>query len=297
MTRKAIFLLASTIISMVLGVAVTNKGECGAPEPTEEHIAVAQEMARNESKISINNFAVLDKIHVPVYVHVVSANKKEYPKVGLRFPFIYVTLSVVTIRNAYSEAQNKQVRAMITTLNKNYENMGFQFSLRKTDYTVNIGWASGKDGLTMKKLLRKGNYRTLNLYYVNTVLQSSTGTITGMCQFPTTGGNSGKTLILDGCVIRRDAMNNGQTTTHEVGHWLGLFHTFQGGCTGSGDMVADTPACKQTWSCDEKTDTCPKLPGKDAVHNFMAYGNCRTQFTDGQAKRARSQYEFYRAKK
>ena len=180
-------------------------------------------------------------------------------------------------------------------MNMNYINMGFQFSLKKIDYTVNVNWNSGKDSFAMKKLLRKGNYKALNLYYVKTVIPSSTGTITGTCQFPSTSGKSGNMFISDGCIIRHDTLGNGQTTTHEVGHWLGLLHTFQGGCTGNGDMVADTPACQQSWSCEEKTNTCPKVPGYDPVHNFMAYGNCRRQFTNGQAKRARSLYQFYRA--
>ncbi|KAK2591340.1 hypothetical protein QQS21_010964 [Conoideocrella luteorostrata] len=268
MALKNILLIAASMAAAVMGAAVNN-GECGAPEPTEEHIAVAKLMAVNETMINANEFAAQANVNVPVYVHVVAKSKNEY-------------------------AKDKDIRSTIADMNADYRNMGFQFSLKSIDYTVNKDWASGKNDMAMKKKLRKGNYKTLNLYYVNTVRSSTSGQINGQCYFPTSGAK-GDVLTRDGCTIRQDQMTNGQTTTHEVGHWLGLYHTFQGGCKGDGDHVSDTPACQKSWSCDEKQDTCPTLPGKDAVHNFMAYGKCRDRFTAGQGKRARSQYQYYRA--
>ena len=80
---------------------------------------------------------------------------------------------------------------------------------------------------------------------------------------------------------------NGGTLEHEAGHYFGLYHTFQGGCSGSNDQVNDTPAMSEDgiYSCDENQDSCPDIEGIDPVTNIMNYSDCNYEFTPGQADR------------
>lgn len=96
--------------------------------------------------------------------------------------------------------------------------------------------------------------------------------------------------------------NMGGTATHEIGHYLGLYHTFEGGCgTGScstsGDLVCDTPdEATASTGCPDGKDTCPS-PGTDPIHNYMDYSTdvCYTNFTPGQDARMNAAVAQYRS--
>jgi len=85
--------------------------------------------------------------------------------------------------------------------------------------------------------------------------------------------------------------------THEIGHWLGLYHTFEGGCNGKGDHVKDTPAHRVNYSCGKGQDSCKKKDGLDPIRNFMNYtpDSCMRTFTPGQFERMVSHWREYRS--
>ena len=176
----------------------------------------------------------------------------------------------------------------------------FQFELVAVDYTTNAEWFNmsyqSPAEREAKTALHRGGANALNIY------SGTAGANLGWATWPWAQKEHPER---DGIVIDFDSMpggniegfNLGHTATHEAGHWFGMYHTFQGGCSASGDGVADTPAMKvPTSGCPEGKDTCTNDPGVDPIHNYMDYSTdpCYSEFSQGQVERAVGFFTQYR---
>jgi len=201
---------------------------------------------------------------------------------------------------------DSQIASQITVLNNDYASCGITFTLAATDRTVNSDWFNNAGPGTsqqtaMKKALKKGTAAALNVYTVGFVSGAGAGLL-GYATFPSDYASAPTD---DGVVMLYSSTpggsaanyNLGRTLTHEAGHWVGLYHTFQGGCSGTGDSVADTPAeSTAVFGCPTTNpDTCSSA-GVDPIHNYMdyTYDSCMNQFTPGQCTRALAQIAAYR---
>jgi hypothetical protein len=169
----------------------------------------------------------------------------------------------------------------------------FKFRLLSIDWTANDAWFNmeyrpdpTEAERAAKTTLNRGDKSTLNIYTIKISERPF-----GWARWPWELDKG-----VDGVVIKdmtlpgggEHAYDEGDTATHEVGHWLGLFHTFERGCNSLGDEVEDTPAeLGPTKYCPLQVDSCPNESGQDSIDNFMnyTYDSCMFKFTAGQARR------------
>lgn len=147
----------------------------------------------------------------------------------------------------------------------------------------------------LKELSFWDNTKYLNIY----IVKSISGSVLGYSSFP--GGPPDE----DGIVVRHNVFGKigtasaslGRTATHEIGHWFGLYHTFNNACgtdiCTDGDYVCDTPPVLiANFGCPSSINSCsndnPDL--NDNIENYMDYTNdgCKNMFTEGQKLRIKA---------
>ncbi len=181
-----------------------------------------------------------------------------------------------------------------------------------TDYSsegITAGQGSGADELEVKALSRWPATDYVNVWVVTEIENNNGGFgIQGYAYFP------GASAVRDGIIIMHSAFgvsgtvnswnNLNRTFTHEVGHYLNLYHTFEGdnsgnncpsttnGCgSGAGDCCVDTePHIRAASNCPTGTNTCTSASWADVQHNYMNYSSqtCADMFSEDQSNRMRA---------
>ncbi|HXI13318.1 MAG TPA: zinc metalloprotease [Thermoanaerobaculia bacterium] len=279
--RLAAVLVSTLLLAATVPLHAGQPDRCGTRQPGDQEIAQIESAVARGQKGKTS--AVID-----VWIHVISS--------GAGF--------------ANGEVSDAMIRDQMRVLDQSFNgqsggaNTGFGFNLAGVTRTVNQVWfetlvTDFAVETAAKTALRKGGPGTLNIYTVDG------GPYLGFAYFPSILTTS--YAILDGVVLDWRSLpggtfaiySEGDTATHEVGHWLALYHTFDGKCGAKGDYIADTPAeFSPAFRCPVGRDTCSgtSQPGLDPIFNFMDYtqDSCMYEFTAGQTARMQAAWTGFR---
>jgi hypothetical protein len=252
--------------------------------------AESQEVAQIEQNIAKGRGKVKAAVTIPVWIHVITRGAG----------FANGELSRAMIQ--------QQIKVLVDSYGGRTGGAGsiFDFELAGLTQTNNQTWFERmaidlEVETEAKRALRRGGPDALNIYTVDG------GPYLGFADYPNILTDP-TYAILDGVVLDWRSLpggtfaiySEGDTATHEVGHWLALYHTFEGKCSGKGDFIADTPAeFSPAFNCPIGRDTCAgaSKPGLDPIFNFMDYSqdSCMFMFTPLQVERMQAAWASYRA--
>jgi len=212
---------------------------------------------------------------------------------------VQVAFHVIHSLSGNGNISDLMIYNQINVLNEAYEQYNIIFTLSSIDRTANDNWFSDMESYEQqyKQQLNIDPAHHLNIY---------TGDMPGLLGWAYMPYSWSESYYMHGVCLSYTCLpggtypyNLGKTASHEVGHYLGLLHTFDNGCSAPGDYVNDTPYQddgNNIYTCNPNLDTCPNQLGTDPVHNYMNYVDdaCLTEFTNGQSERMDEMIAQYR---
>jgi hypothetical protein len=270
----------ATIFAQDATPAPARLTRCGTPLPTPSEKIQARRVV---SALRANRVNFRGKTVIPVHFHILHEGQQGY-------------------------LPDRQIKAQMVLLNKAYAPASLEFKLADVNLHENSAWFRHQPGtneeIEMKNALGKDTAKSLNVYTAE-----PEGGLLGYATFPWWYQEMPQ---LDGVVIHHASLpkaarpwvqqpwpfNLGMTAVHEVGHWAGLYHTFQGGCDAPGDDVEDTAyeATSASGCPLNQRSSCPGETRFNPVENYMDYSDdaCMKHFTPMQYQRIKDMVGYYR---
>jgi hypothetical protein len=283
---------------------------CGTPSPSRDDGAGGEEPGQQSllgSPADCGNStnpageyepSVGTLYRIPVVVHVIRNNAGTQGDI-----------SAACVQNQI-DILNEDFRAILGSNGEEGYDVRVEFFLAETDpsgsatngitYSNNDTWFN--DGGSYWNSLAWDPTRYINIY-TNTA-GGALGYVPYLPHEGSPGSLSDRVVCLwsafGNCDTAEAPFNLGRTLTHEVGHYFGLLHTFDGGCgtsscNSTGDTICDTnPQQSPNYGCPGSASSCST---PDPLANYMNYTDdgCMNQFTQQQARRIRCTIMHYRS--
>lgn len=294
---------------LLLTTTATAQRNCGAEELLHQQMdqdpifREARELIERQTREFILSGGVHDRVQVtiPVVVHVLwNTTAQNVSQAQIQ--------SQIDVLNADFRRLNSDIAGVPSVFQGLTADMEINFCLATQDnggaattgverrQTSNTSWAYTNNNM---KFYANGGLDAWNRdKYLNLWVCNLSGGILGFATFPGGAAN------VDGVVITTTAFgtngtaaapfNKGRTGTHEVGHWLNLYHIWgddNTSCTGT-DQVSDTPnQADENYGCPTFPQvSCSNGPNGDMFMNYMDYTDdaCMFMFTTGQKVRSQT---------
>ena len=266
----------------------------------------ASEAKMNQDILNYQRNTNIDSITVPVVFHIINNDPSSVSDA-------VILKALKDLNNAFSKRGNYAGSLGADTkirfcLSQKDPDGGITTGIARTTSFFSTHLNPEIEDARLKNLIQWDPSRYINIWYVSSIDKEGFAdfacgrwtrtNVGGYATLPLGGGP------LDGIVVT----DFGILLAHEMGHYLGLYHTFEGlncinnNCATDGDLVCDTPPDRSminSTSCSNPENSCDTdtlsnhsngnftTDVPDQISNFMDYGNnaCHNQFTQGQADR------------